>query len=143
MAKSRQEGIQRRHKRIRKKVFGTGQRLRFSVYRSLNHIYAQIIDDLIGHTVVSASSLEVNPPSPPLVKEGVKPRGGHAPIRGKGRLLKQHKGNIKTAREVGDLITKRALEKGIKKVVFDRSGYLYHGRVKALAETAREAGLEF
>lgn len=126
MARSRQEGRQRRHKRIRKRVFGTGLRSRLSVYRSLTHIYAQIIDDLRGITLVSASSLEVNPPSPSLVKES-----------------KQYKGNIKTAKTVGNLIAKRALEKGIKSVVFDRSGYLYHGRVKALAEAAREAGLEF
>ncbi len=94
--------------------------MRLSVYRSLNHIYAQIIDDLDGKTVASASSLD-------------------SPVKD----LEQHKGNIKTAKEVGALITKRAMEKGIKKVVFDRSGYLYHGRVKALAEAAREAGLEF
>jgi large subunit ribosomal protein L18 len=120
LAKSRQKSRQRRHRRIRKKIFGTEQRLRLSVCRSLSHIYAQIIDDQKGHTVVSASSLD-NP-----LKD-----------------LKQHKGNIKTAEEVGGLIAKRALEKGIKKVVFDRSGYLYHGRVKALAEAARKAGLEF
>lgn len=120
MVKSRQVGRQRRHERIRKKIFGTDQRMRLSVYRSLNHIYAQIIDDLDGKTIVSASSLD-------------------SPVKD----LKQHKGNMKTAKEVGILITKKAIEKGIKKVVFDRSGYLYHGRVKALAEAAREAGLEF
>jgi len=120
LVKSRQVGRQRRHERIRKKIFGTDQRMRLSVYRSLNHIYAQIIDDLDGKTIVSASSLD-------------------SPVKD----LKQHKGNMKTAKEVGILITKKAIEKGIKKVVFDRSGYLYHGRVKALAEAAREAGLEF
>jgi large subunit ribosomal protein L18 len=116
----KREARERRHKRVREKVFGTSRRLRLSVYRSLNHIYAQIIDDLKGYTLVSASSLD---------KEF------------KGN--ESHKGNIKAARQVGELIAKRALEKGIKKVVFDRGGYLYHGRVKALAEAAREAGLEF
>jgi large subunit ribosomal protein L18 len=120
LVKSREDNRKRRHKRIRKKVVGTQERLRLSVYRSLNHIYAQIIDDTKGSTLVSASSLD----SP--VKE-----------------MNQHKGNIGTAKEVGGLLAKRAQEKGIKKVVFDRGGYLYHGRVKALAEAAREAGLEF
>lgn len=120
MSKSREEGRRGRHERIRKKVVGTKDRLRLSVYRSLNHIYAQIIDDSDGCTVISASSLD----SP--VKE-----------------MAQHKGNVKTAKEVGMLVAKKAQEKGIKKIVFDRGGYLYHGRIKALAEAAREAGLEF
>ena len=120
LVKSREDNRKRRHKRIRKKVVGTQERLRLSVYRSLNHIYAQIINDTKGSTLVSASSLD----SP--VKE-----------------LKQHKGNIATAKEVGGLLAKRAQEKGIKKIVFDRGGYLYHGSIKALAEAAREAGLEF
>jgi large subunit ribosomal protein L18 len=120
LSKSREDNRKRRHVRIRKKVTGTPERLRLSVYRSLNHIYAQIIDDTKGTTLVSASSLD-NP-----VKE-----------------LKQHKGNIATAKEVGGLLATRAQEKGIKKIAFDRGGYLYHGRVKALAEAAREAGLEF
>lgn len=120
MVKSRQEGRYRRHERARKKITGTGERLRLSVYRSLNHIYAQIINDTENKTLISASSLD----SP--VKE-----------------LKQHKGNCKTAKEVGTLVAKKAIEKGIKKVVFDKSGYLYHGRIKALADAAREAGLEF
>ncbi|MEW6214584.1 MAG: 50S ribosomal protein L18 [Nitrospirota bacterium] len=120
MVESKKEGRQRRRKRIRKKVYGTPERLRLSVYRSLNHMYAQIIDDLKGHTIVSASSLDKE------FKDN-----------------KSHKGNIETAKQVGELIAKRALEKGIKKVVFDRGGYLYHGRVKALAEAAREGGLEF
>jgi large subunit ribosomal protein L18 len=120
LAENKKEGRQRRHGRIRKKVFGNPERLRLSVYRSLNHIYAQIIDDAKGSTLVSASSLdkELND-------------------------QKSHKGNIKTAKLVGNLIAKRALEKGIKKIVFDRSGYLYHGSIKALAEASREAGLEF
>ncbi len=120
MSKRKEEGRKSRHVRIRKKVAGTKVRPRLSVYRSLNHIIAQIIDDAAGRTVVSASSLD----SP--VKE-----------------LNQHKGNCKTAKEVGGLIARKAREKGITKIVFDRSGYLYHGRVKALAEGARENGLEF
>lgn len=120
MAESTNEGRVRRHKRIRKKVFGSPDRLRLSVFRSLNHIYAQIIDDSRGHTIVTASSLD---------KEF--------------KNEKSHKGNIKTAKMVGALIAKRALEKGLKKIVFDRSGYLYHGSIKALAEASREAGLEF
>lgn len=120
MAESTKEGRIRRHKRTRKKVFGSPDRLRLSVFRSLNHIYAQIIDDTRGHTIVTASSLD---------KEF--------------KNEKSHKGNIKTAKMVGALIAKRALEKGLKKIVFDRSGYLYHGSIKALAEASREAGLEF
>lgn len=120
MANSRQESRHRRHERIRKNVSGTKERLRLSVYRSLNNIYAQIIDDTAGNTIVSASSLDSTLKS-----------------------LNQHKGNIKTATEVGTLVAQRAQEKGIRKVVFDRSGYLYHGRIKALAEAARAAGLEF
>lgn len=110
----------RRHKRIRKKVFGLSERPRLSVYRSLNHIYAQIIDDYKGNTLVSASSLD----------KDLTPHKGH-------------RGNVAMAKKVGELVAKRAADKGIKKVVFDRSGYLYHGRIKALAEAAREAGLEF
>lgn len=120
MAESTNESRVRRHKRTRKKVSGSPDRLRLSVFRSLNHIYAQIIDDSRGHTIVTASSLD---------KEF--------------KSEKSHKGNIKTAKMVGALIAKRALEKGLKKIVFDRSGYLYHGSIKALAEASREAGLEF
>lgn len=120
MSKTRELGRQRRHERIRKKVSGTQERPRFSVYRSLSNIYAQIIDDASGTTVVAASTLE-----------------GQLKEAGLG------KGNSNAAREVGTLVAKRAQEKGIKKVVFDRSGYLYHGRIKALADAAREAGLEF
>jgi large subunit ribosomal protein L18 len=120
LAESTNESRVRRHKRTRKKVSGSPDRLRLSVFRSLNHIYAQIIDDSRGHTIVTASSLD---------KEF--------------KNEKSHKGNIKTAKMVGALIAKRALEKGLKKIVFDRSGYLYHGSIKALAEASREAGLEF
>ncbi len=105
------------HRRIRKKVRGTPERPRLAVFRSLRHIYAQVIDDTRGHTLAAASSLE------------------------KGRTA--NGGNVQGAREVGRLIAERALAKGIRKVVFDRGGYRYHGRVKALADAAREAGLEF
>ncbi len=110
----------RKHERVRKKVAGTTERPRLNVFRSLKNIYVQIIDDTTGQTLVSASSLDA------AVK------GKHA----KG-------GNKEAAREVGKLIGQKAVEKGIKLVVFDRGGYLYHGRVKELAEGAREAGLEF
>jgi len=120
LAKSNRQARERRHERTRKKVKGSKERPRLSVYRSLNHIYAQIVDDGEGRTLVAASSLD----------ESLK-------------ALKQHRGNCKTAREVGALIARRAQEKEIRKVAFDRGGYLYHGRVKALADAAREAGLEF
>jgi large subunit ribosomal protein L18 len=107
---------QRVHFRIRQKMQGTAERPRLNVYRSLNHIYAQIIDDAKGETLLSASSLASK------VKTG---------------------GNVAAAKEVGKLVAERAIEKGIKRVVFDRGGYLYHGRIKALADAAREAGLEF
>ncbi len=110
----------RKHARVRKKITGTPERPRLNVYRSLKHIYAQIIDDTQGHTLVSASTLD------PAFK---------------GKVA--YGGNKEAARLVGKLIAEKALEKGIKKVVFDRGGYIYHGRVKELAEAAREAGLEF
>jgi large subunit ribosomal protein L18 len=110
----------KRHLRVRKKVFGTPERPRLNVFRSSKHIYAQLIDDTIGHTLVSASTLE-------------------ADFRNKGI----NGGTVEAAHEVGLLIAKRALEKGYKQVVFDRGGYLYHGRVKALADGAREGGLDF
>ena len=106
------------HERIRHKVHGTQERPRLAIYRSLNHIYAQIIDDRKGHTLAAASSAEKNS----AVKSG---------------------GNVAGAKEIGRLVAQRAKEKGINKVVFDRGGYLYHGRIKALADAAREAGLEF
>ncbi|MFO7245518.1 MAG: 50S ribosomal protein L18 [Thermaerobacter sp.] len=118
--KTRHEARQRRHRRVRKKVIGTAERPRLAVFRSLKHIYAQIIRDDTGETLVAASTLD-----PQL----------------RGRLAKT--GNVDAAREVGRLIGQRALEAGISKIVFDRGGYLYHGRVKALADGAREAGLEF
>lgn len=106
--------------RMRRKLFGTAERPRLNVYKSLNHIYAQVINDETGKTVVSASTID------PELKEKV----------AKG-------GNSEAAKLVGELVAKRAVEKGVSKVVFDRSGYIYHGRVAALAEAAREAGLEF
>ncbi|TEU17067.1 MAG: 50S ribosomal protein L18 [Anaerolineales bacterium] len=110
----------RRHRRVRKQVVGTSERLRFNVFRSLKHIYAQVIDDTRGHTLVAASTLD-----PEL---GDKVKG----------LPKTEQAKL-----VGGLLAKRALEHGVKKVVFDRGGYKYHGRVKSLAEAAREGGLEF
>ncbi len=114
----------RRKKRVRKKVFGTPERPRLSVYRSLKHIYAQIIDDTQGHTLVAASSLSPE-------------------IRERWEELKKEGGKTAIARAVGELLGKKALEAGIKRVAFDRGGFKYHGRVKALAEGARSAGLEF
>jgi large subunit ribosomal protein L18 len=108
------------HKRIRKKVQGTAARPRLNVYRSLNNIYVQVIDDLKGSTLVSANS-------------------GEGAEKGKKRTG----GNLAAAKEVGKVVAERAKAKGIKKVVFDRGGYIYHGRVKALADAAREGGLEF
>ncbi|MGE5238145.1 MAG: 50S ribosomal protein L18 [Chloroflexota bacterium] len=110
----------RRHERTRKKVLGTPERPRLSVYRSLNHISAQIIDDTKSRTVVAVSTLQ---------KELKEEKG--------------HKGNVGMAKRVGQMIAVKALDAGVKKVVFDRSGYKYHGCIKALAEGAREAGLEF
>jgi large subunit ribosomal protein L18 len=104
------------HKRIRSRVSGTAERPRLAVFRSVKHIYAQVIDDTKGHTVVAAGSTEKDS------KNG---------------------GNVIGAKEIGKLVAERAKDKGIKAVVFDRGGYQYHGRVKALAEAAREAGLEF
>ena len=121
MISPRQRNIirQRVHTRIREKMSGTAERPRLNVYRSLNHIYTQLIDDAAGTTIVSASS------------------------SGKKGEEKPYGGNVEAAKLVGKLIAERAQEKGVKKVVFDRGGYLYHGRVKALADAAREAGLEF
>jgi len=110
----------RRHTRVRAKVVGTNSRPRLCVFRSLNHIYAQIVDDSQGHTLVAASTLE------PEVRD-------------------KADGKVKVAKAelVGSLVAERALGKGINQVVFDRGGYKYHGRVKALAESARQVGLKF
>jgi large subunit ribosomal protein L18 len=107
------------HERIRKKLQGTAERPRLNVYRSLNHIYVQVIDDLHGKTLVSASTAE-----------------GKKEDRRTG-------GNVASAKAIGKVIAERAKAKGVTKVVFDRGGYIYHGRVKALADAAREAGLQF
>jgi large subunit ribosomal protein L18 len=112
------------HERIRKKLQGTSERPRLNVYRSLNHIYVQIIDDLAGKTLVSASTAE----SERTAGQGTARRTG---------------GNVASAKAVGQTIAERAKAKGVTKVVFDRGGYLYHGRVKALADAARAAGLQF
>jgi large subunit ribosomal protein L18 len=112
---------QRVHDRIRSRVRGTKERPRLAVYRSVGHIYAQVIDDTEGKTLAAASSVE---------------KAGQGALSGSG-------GNVAAAKEIGKRVAQRAKEKGVQKVVFDRGGYLYHGRVKALADAAREAGLEF
>jgi large subunit ribosomal protein L18 len=116
---SKDKTRRRIHQRMRQRLSGSPERPRLNVYRSLNHIYAQLIDDSTGKTLASASTVQG--------KNGSKKTGG----------------NVASAKEIGKTIAQRAQEKGIKKVVFDRGGYLYHGRIKALADAAREAGLEF
>lgn len=118
-AKSR-EARKRRHRRIRSRIFGTAERPRLNVYRSLDNLYAQVIDDEIGHTLVSATTLEKE-----LTSE----------LEGKTKK--------EQAAVIGRVVAERALEAGISDVVFDRGGYPYHGRVKAVAEAAREGGLNF
>ena len=110
----------KKHLRIRKNISGTAERPRLNVFRSSNHIYAQIIDDINGVTLAAASTLDA------ALKDKV-----------------SHGGNIEAAKAVGQAIAERAKAKGVTNVVFDRGGYLYHGRIKALADAAREAGLEF
>ena len=118
MARESRQVIRKRiHERIRSRVSGTPERPRLAVFRSIHHIYAQVIDDGEGHTLVAAASTEKD-------------------LRGKG-------GNMEGAKLIGKTLAERAKDKGITKVVFDRGGYLYHGRVKALADAARAAGLEF
>ena len=107
----------KRHNRVRGKISGTPERPRLCVFRSENHIYAQIIDDVAGKTLAAASTVE--------------------------KCFEGNGGNAEAAKKIGETIAKRALEKGIENVVFDRGGYIYHGRVKALAEGAREGGLKF
>lgn len=108
----------KRHQRVRRKLSGTAERPRLNVYRSNQHIYAQLIDDTKGHTILSASTLD---------KE----------------FDLDSTSNAEASKRVGELVAKRAIEKGYNKVIFDRGGYLYHGRIKSLADAAREAGLEF
>lgn len=117
----RREARIKRHQRIRKNLTGTAERPRLAVYKSLHHIYAQIIDDTAGKTLFSASTVD-----PEVKKE-----------------IKGFSGNIESAKLIGKLIAERALAKGVKEVVFDRGGHIYHGRIAALAEAAREGGLEF
>lgn len=120
MAVKTQKARKRRHRRIRMKISGTADRPRLNVYRSLGHIYAQVIDDVVGHTLVSVSTLD-------------------------GSLVADLNGKTKReqATAVGKAVAQKAIDAGIEEVVFDRGGYLYHGRVKALAEGAREGGLKF
>ena len=113
-------GRDRRRNRIRKKVDGSAERPRLSVFRSAAHIYAQVIDDSKGITITASSTLDKD------VRDGMKSFG-----------------NIEAAKKVGASVAKKALEKGVKDVVFDRGGYIFHGRIKALADAAREAGLNF
>ncbi|MGF1541935.1 MAG: 50S ribosomal protein L18 [Pleurocapsa sp.] len=120
MKPSRKELIKRRHQRVRKKVSGTPERPRLCVFRSNTHIYAQVIDDIAQHTLVAASTLDSS------IKSGFSSSAA-----------------CPASAAVGKLVAERALEKGIAQVVFDRGGNLYHGRIKALAEAAREAGLDF
>ena len=118
--KSRSEVRIKKHKRIRNRFSGTAQKPRLSVFRSNNHMYAQIIDDTVGNTLVAASTLEKDV---------------------KAELNKTN--NVEAAAYLGTVIAKRAIEKGIKAVVFDRGGFIYQGKIAALADAAREAGLEF
>lgn len=118
--RNKKEHTQKRHKRIRVKLSGTTEAPRLAVYRSTKHIYAQIIDDVKGVTIVSASSIDKD------LKDKL-----------------SHGGNIDAAKAVGEALAKKALKAKVKDVVFDRGGFLYHGRVAALADAAREAGLNF
>jgi len=154
------EARQRRHRRGRVKVHGTSTRPRLSVFRSLQHIHAQLVDDDQGRTLAAASSLDAGvrnkieaakkaaPPAAPVAPVAEAPAKGGKEKKGKGEEAKAavpKKVGIKveSAKFVGELLAQRALSAGIKQVVFDRSGYKYHGRVKALADAARAAGLEF
>jgi large subunit ribosomal protein L18 len=121
--KTKEDRRRRIHLRQRKRISGTTERPRLSVFRSVQHIYAQVIDDLAGKTLASASSLE------PSLRSGL-------PTDARG-------GNLKGAEAVGRAIAERSIGKGITRVVFDRSGFLYHGRIRAVADAARKAGLEF
>jgi len=121
--KAREDRRDRIKHRIRKRVRGNQERPRLTVFRSVAHMYVQVVDDMTGTTIASASTVE------PSVKGGL------------GTAAKG--GNIEGAKAIGKTIAERLLEKGVKRVVFDRNGFLYHGRVKAVAEAAREAGLEF
>jgi len=148
------------HKRIRRKVHGTPERPRLAIFRSLSHIYAQIVDDTKGQTIVAAASSEkalrgaaasapapeaaaVEAPAPKAEKAGKGEKGEKKAAKKAAPPTKASGGNVAGAKLIGKTIAERAKEKGIKQVVFDRGGYIYHGRVKALADAARAAGLEF
>ena len=133
----------RRHQRVRERVVGTPQRPRLCVFRSLKHIYAQIIDDQLGHTLVAASDLEAGLLSRANGEKPVKSKSKKGASQPEAAPDSQGKAKKDVAGLVGGLLAQRALEKGIKMVVFDRGGYRFHGRVKALAEAARKAGLQF
>lgn len=119
MAVSKELAREHRKKRIRKKIFGTAEKPRLTVFKSLNHVYAQIVDDVQGKTLLGVSTVSKEFPS---AKDA---------------------GNVKGAKELGKLVAKKAIQNKISEVVFDRSGFIYHGRVKAFADGAREAGLKF
>jgi large subunit ribosomal protein L18 len=121
--KTKEDRRDRIKHRLRKRIRGSEQRPRLTVYRSVSHIYVQVVDDMTGRTIASASSVE------PSIK---------------GTFAKQARGgNVAGAQAVGKTIAQRLMEKGVKRIVFDRNGFLYHGRIKAVADAAREAGLEF
>lgn len=117
---SRQAVRVKKHRKLRNKISGTAERPRLAVYRSNNHIYAQVIDDVKGHTIVAASTVEK------AIKDSL-----------------DKTDDVAAAAAVGTAVAKKAIEKGVETVVFDRGGYIYHGKVKALADAAREAGLKF
>lgn len=117
---NKQQARLKRRKRIRKRLSGTAERPRLSVFRSARHIYAQVIDDTAGHTIAAASSVE------PTIRE-----------------MDRFENKVAQAMHIGKLVADRVMDRGIRKVVFDRSGFLYHGRIKAVSDGAREAGLEF
>ena len=119
-SENRKNKIQKRHQTIRVKISGTAEAPRLAVYRSTKHIYAQVINDVTGVTIASSSSVDKD------MKDKLK-----------------HGGNIEAAKLVGEAVAKKALKAGVKDVVFDRGGFLYHGRIQALADAAREAGLNF
>jgi len=152
MARSSKNDVRVRvHSRIRQRVRGTGERPRLAVFRSLSHIYAQVIDDRKGHTLAAASSGEKKSDEKkttekPVTETAVSEKAAGERKSGKPSNEKARPasgGNVAGAKQVGKLIAERAKAQGVTKVVFDRGGYLYHGRVKALADAAREAGLEF
>lgn len=142
MKKEKKQKRYRRHKRVRAKIFGTAERPRLCVFRSAKHIYAQLIDDEKGKTLAEASDRELKGKrKKPASSSAVKRAHQNAKLLTKEEKVKSRKTAI--AYEVGELIAKKALEKKIEKVIFDRGGYQYHGRVKALAEGAREGRLKF